>query len=85
MGSIPNGSAPLHACARQISKITLPSRTGKAQVHCIIMIHSQISRELLQDTWQPFKTQQPAPPAGKHAQRGLWAWVCLHVLEGLLV
>jgi hypothetical protein len=32
MGSIPNGSAPLQACARQIFKITLPGRTGKAQV-----------------------------------------------------
>ena len=32
MGSIPNGSAPLQACARQIFKSTLPGRTGKAQV-----------------------------------------------------
>jgi hypothetical protein len=32
MGSIPNGSAPLQVCARQISKTTLPGRTGKAQV-----------------------------------------------------
>ncbi len=32
MGSIPNGSAPLQACARQIFKFTLPGRTGKAQV-----------------------------------------------------
>ncbi len=32
MGSIPNGSAPLHACARQIFKTMLPGRTGKAQV-----------------------------------------------------
>ncbi len=32
MGSIPNGSAPLQACARQIFKFMLPGRTGKAQV-----------------------------------------------------
>ena len=32
MGSIPNGSAPLQACARQIFKSMLPGRTGKAQV-----------------------------------------------------
>jgi hypothetical protein len=32
MGSIPNGSAPLRACARQIFKFMLPGRTGKAQV-----------------------------------------------------
>ncbi len=32
MGSIPNGSAPLQACARQISKTTLQGRTRKAQV-----------------------------------------------------
>ena len=33
MGSIPNGSAPLQACARQIFKSMLPGRTGKAQVY----------------------------------------------------
>lgn len=32
MGSIPNGSAPLQACARQIFNSMLPGRTGKAQV-----------------------------------------------------
>jgi hypothetical protein len=32
MGSIPNGSAPLQACARQIFMIMPPGRTGKAQV-----------------------------------------------------
>ena len=32
MGSIPNGSAPLQACARQIFKSMLPGHTGKAQV-----------------------------------------------------
>jgi hypothetical protein len=32
MGSIPNGSAPLQACARQIFKFMPPGRTGKAQV-----------------------------------------------------
>jgi hypothetical protein len=37
MGSIPNGSAPLQACARQIFKLTLLGRTGKAQVSCLNM------------------------------------------------
>ena len=32
MGSIPNGSAPLQACARQIFIFMPPGRTGKAQV-----------------------------------------------------
>ncbi len=32
MGSIPNGSAPLQACACQIFKFTLPGRAGEAQV-----------------------------------------------------
>jgi hypothetical protein len=32
MGSIPNGSAPLQACARQIYIYIPPGRTGKAQV-----------------------------------------------------
>jgi hypothetical protein len=32
MGSIPNGSAPLQARARQIFMIMTPGRTGKAQV-----------------------------------------------------
>jgi hypothetical protein len=32
MGSIPNGSAPLQACARQILTTIPPGRTGKAQV-----------------------------------------------------
>ena len=33
MGSIPNGSAPLQACARQILMFMPPGRTGKAQVY----------------------------------------------------
>ena len=32
MGSFPNGSAPLQACARQIFIFIPPGRTGKAQV-----------------------------------------------------
>jgi hypothetical protein len=40
MGLIPNGSAPLQACARQIFKFMLPGRTGKAQVSVFIMFVS---------------------------------------------
>jgi hypothetical protein len=47
MGSIPNGSAPLQACARQIFNSMPPGRTGKAQVlndlcklqtHCVLYV-----------------------------------------------
>ncbi len=48
MGSIPNGSVPLQACARQISKTTLPDRTGKAQVRLAAVgrLRSAVALEL---------------------------------------
>jgi len=38
MGSIPNGSAPLQACARQIFMFMPPGRTGKAQVSTLYVL-----------------------------------------------
>ncbi len=40
MGSIPNGSAPLQACARQIFMFMPLGRTGKAQVFPTYPVHS---------------------------------------------
>jgi hypothetical protein len=38
MGSIPNGSAPLQACARQIIKSTLPGRTRRRKFELNILL-----------------------------------------------
>jgi hypothetical protein len=65
MGLIPNDSAPLRlqACARQIFKITLPGRTGKAQVRLAAAgrLRSAVASELAAGkVWAPPIAVQPA-------------------------
>jgi len=64
MGSIPNGSAPLQACARQIFKSTLPGRTGKAQVYINIFTFSPLPapRALRGRSPPIFPFRPPRPP-----------------------
>ena len=71
MGSIPNGSAPLQACARQISKNTLPGRTGKAQVRLATAgrLRSAVALELAAGkVWALPIAVQPA--RGIHCRNG---------------
>ena len=52
MGSIPNGSAPLQACARQIFKITLLGCTRRRKfciVFIVCIVYNIVSRLLVQE------------------------------------
>jgi hypothetical protein len=72
MGSIPNGSAPLQACARQIFNSMLPGRTGKAQVRLAAAgrLRSAVALELAAGkVWalpKPSKFSSWDPPAQRH-------------------
>jgi len=84
MGSIPNGSAPLQACARQIFKSMLPGRTGKAQVRLAAAgrLRSAVALELAAGkVWALPIAVQSARGTRRRKGTGHSEWVRCHGLR----
>jgi len=81
MGSIPNGSAPLQACARQIFMFMPPGRTGKAQVRLAAAgrLRSAVALELVAGkVWALPIAVQPARGTRRCKGTGHPEWVRCH-------
>jgi hypothetical protein len=81
MGSIPNGSAPLQACARQIYTYIPPGRTGKAQVRLAAAgrLRSAVALELVAGkVWALPIAVQPARGTRCSKGTGHPEWVRCH-------